>query len=70
MAQPPSQACARVRVLAASEPAEGSEMEMENRMSPRMNAGRKRSCCSLVPNLTMFIAVNVDTMKAVAKSKP
>ena len=68
--QPSGVSSERVRVLAASDPADGSEMEIEKRISPFMNAGRKRSCCSFVPNLQMFMAVKVDTMKAVAKSKP
>ena len=59
-----------MRVLAASEPACGSEIEIEKRMSPRMNGSRYFAFCSSVPNFTMFIAVNVDTMNAVAKSKP
>ena len=61
---------ARVFVDAASDPAPGSEIEIEKRMSPSRKGWMYRSFCSGVPNFSTFIAVNVATINPVEKSKP
>ncbi|WP_231616462.1 MULTISPECIES: hypothetical protein [Burkholderia] len=57
-------------MFAASEPASGSEIDTEKRILPSMNACTYFFFCSGVPNLVMFIAVNVGTSTEHAKSKP
>lgn len=61
---------ARVLVLAAAEPASGSEMDTEKRILPSMKGLMYFAFCAGVPYLEMFIAVKVGTSTEQAKSKP
>ncbi len=61
---------ARVLVFEASEPASGSEIDTEKRILPSINGLMYLSFCAAVPYLPIFIAVNVGTSTAAAKSKP
>ncbi len=51
--QPPETLRAVVRIPARSEPASGSVMAMASTELPAMASGRKRRCCSGLPNCRM-----------------
>src|SRR5689334_17315913 len=57
------------RADAASEPASGSLIEMENLPFPARNGCKYLRFCSAVPCREMFVAVNIDVMMQAAVSR-